>query len=102
MKTKSTKKPVGCRLEEEYRNALAAEADERGVEVSDVIRHYIIKGLREEAAQATLFEQLASILSQLKESRRDHSLMTEVLLHSAGRFDPTKARQWAEKIIRAE
>lgn len=102
MKHKSTKKPVGCRLEREYRDALVAKAEEVGVEVSDVIRSYIIGGLREEAARGSLFEILALIRAELRECRKDHKLMAVALLNGAGKADEDEALEWAEKNIKAD
>ena len=101
MKAKSQKKPVGCRLEEEYRTALAAVAAERGKDVSDVIHGYILAGLRDEAARESLFDILSLIRIELREGRRDHALMAEVLLHAAGQIDKAGALDWAEKNIKA-
>lgn len=99
---KSPKQTVACRLEDEYREALLSQAAAREIEMSELIREYIIDGLCEKEADARLYELLHRIFVQLCESRRDHSLIAEALLSCAGKLDPEKAHRWAVENIPAE
>lgn len=99
---RSTKKTVACRLEEEYRVALAAEAAQQGVELSDVIHKLIVEGLRDKEMRAKLYELIEGIYFLIRETRRDHGLMAAMLLHAAGKLDKAAAIKWAEEHISAD
>ena len=96
---KSAKATVGVRLEEEFRVALSEQADERNVTVSDMVRYFVIQGLREDAARGTLFEAISLYRHEIQEMRKDLALMAEVLLCGAGKLDESEAREWAQKNI---
>ena len=96
------KKPTTCRLEPEYREALEGRAAELKMTMSDLVRKYVMDGLAEESAKVTLHEELPAIREEIKQLRRDLSLIAEVLLSRAGQLEPDRARKWASENIGAK
>ena len=90
------KKPVSCRLEPKFNEALEGRAVELKMTKSDLVRNYVMAGLAEDSTKVTLHEELPAIREEIKQLRRDLSLLAEVLLSRAGRVEPAKARKWAQ------
>ena len=95
------KKPVSCRLEPKFNEALEGRAAELKMTKSDLVRNYVMAGLAEDATTVTLHEELPALREELKQLRRDLSLLAEVLLVRAGNVDPAKARTWAMENLAA-
>ena len=102
IRPKSENKPLSCRLEEKYRQQLEIQAKKLKVKVAVVLRQYAIAGLREEAAKDSIFEVLEEFRDEIRETRRDHALMAEVLLAAAGKLSRNEAQKWAKRNIRAD
>ncbi|MFO1458701.1 MAG: hypothetical protein U1G08_04780 [Verrucomicrobiota bacterium] len=98
---KGVKQTIGFRIEEEYREALVARAEQLKVTVSELVKQYVIAGLREDAATGSLYDALCSLKEEIRESRRDLSLTAEVLLVAAGKLSEKDARTWARENITA-
>ena len=62
---------------------------------SDLVRNYVMAGLAEDSTKVTLHEELPAIREEIKQLRRDLSLVAEVLLIRAGNVEPATARKWA-------
>lgn len=62
--------------------------------INDLVKEYVIAGLREEVAKDSVFDALIQV-------RRDLSLMAEALLLGAGKLDEKEAYDWAQKNIYA-
>ncbi len=90
------KKPVSCRLEPKFNEALEGRAVELKMTKSDLVRNYVIAGLSEDSTKVTLHEELPAIREEIKQLRRDLSLLAEALVISAGNMEPAKARKWAQ------
>jgi len=99
---KSPKQTIGFRLEEEYRSALVAHAKDLDLTVSELVSRYVTAGLREDAARGSVYDALCSMKAELKESRRDLSLLAETLLVATGNVGEEEARAWATKNLAAE
>lgn len=102
MRKKSTTKPTNCRLTLEEREALEARANELNVTMSDLVKQYVLAGLREEAARGSIFEALQEFKEEIRETRRDHALLAEVLLAAAGKVSRDEAHKWARENIRPD
>jgi hypothetical protein len=91
--------PTICRLDREYREALEGRAKDLNLKVGELVRKYLVASLQEDATKVTLHEELPAIREEIKQLRRDLSLLAEALLTHAGKLEPAKARQWAERNI---
>ena len=89
--------PIAVRLEEEHHLAVLEVAAERKLEVSELLREYVIQGLREDIAKASVFEVLALLKMEVHEARKDIALVAEVALSSAGKLDEKEAVQWVQE-----
>lgn len=98
MSQKSDEKiPTTCRLEREYRDVLESRAKDLNLNLSDLVRQYVVEGLREDATKVTLHQELPAISEEIKQLRRDLSLLAEALMIRAGKMEPAAARTWAVK-----
>ena len=95
------KKPTTCRLEREYREVLEDRAKGLNLKLSDLVRQYVVAGLNEDATKVTLHQELPVLREDIKQLRRDFSLVAEVLLRSAGKLDKDAARNWAVRNLAA-
>lgn len=93
------KKPISCRLEPKFNEALEGRAAELKMTKSDLVRNYVLAGLTEDATKVTLHQELPVVREELKQLRRDLSLLAEVLLVRAGNVEPATARKWAVENI---
>ena len=89
--------PTTCRLEREYRELLNGRANDLNLKPAELVRKYIVAGLKEDATKVTLHEELPAISEELKQLRRDLSLLAEALVIRAGNMEPAAARAWAVK-----
>ena len=94
-RTTDKNKPISCRLEPEFEEALGGRAEGMKLSKSDLVRNYVKAGLSEDATKVTLHEELPAIREEIKQLRRDLSLVAEVLLIRAGNVEPAAARKWA-------
>ena len=94
-RTTDKNKPISCRLEPNFREALNGRALELKMTKSDLVRSYVMAGLAEDSTKVTLHEELPAIREEIKQLRRDLSLVAEVLLIRAGNVEPAAARKWA-------
>lgn len=92
-------KPTSCRLDPRFNEALEGRACELKMTKSDLVRKYVIAGLSEDATKITLHEELPAIREEIKQLRRDMSLLAEAVLICSGKLDPEKARKWANENI---
>ena len=90
-------KPISCRLEPNFREALEGRAMELKMTKSDLVRSYVMAGLAEDATKVTLHEELPAIREEIKQLRRDLSLLAEGLVIRIGKAEPSVARSWAMK-----
>ena len=90
-------KPTSCRLERDYREVLDSRAKDLNLKPAELVRKYIVAGLKEDATKVTLHEELPAISEELKQLRRDLSLLAEALVIRAGNMEPAAARAWAVK-----
>ncbi len=102
VKSKSKTKPTTCRLDERDRQELEARAEKLNTTMGDLVQQYVIAGLRDDDAKTSIVPILREFMDEIRETRRDHALMAEVLLASAGKISREEAHKWAEHNIRAE
>ena len=101
MKPKTSTIPTTCRLELKDRQVLEARAEKLNTTVGDLVEQYVIAGLREDDTKTSIVAILQEFKDAIRETRRDHALMAEVLLASAGKISREEAHKWAEHNIRA-
>ena len=102
VKPKSKTKPTTCRLDERDRQELEARAEKLNTTMGDLVQQYVIAGLRDDDAKTSIVPILREFMDEIRETRRDHALMAEVLLASAGKLSREEAHKWAAHNIRAE
>ena len=96
---KNVKKAIGFRLEDGYCQEIKARAEKLNMSISDLVRDYVVAGLREEAAKNSVYDALGQVRSEIREIRRDLSLMTAVLLIGAGKIDEKEAHRPADSNV---
>jgi hypothetical protein len=102
VRTKQPKKMIGGRVEVEHHDALVARAAELQITVSELVAQYVVAGLRDDAAEGSLFAALCGLKDEIRESRRDLALMAEALLVRAGTCDEQEAKEWTEANLSVE
>lgn len=96
---KNVKKSIGFRLEKGYYQEIEARTEKLNMSISDLVTEYVVAGLREEAAKNSVYEALGQVRSEIREIRRELSLMTAVLLIGAGEIDEKEAHHPADSIV---
>ncbi len=89
--------PTTCRLEREYRELLDGRARDLNLKSAELVRKYVLEGLKEDSTKITLHQELPAIGEELKQLRRDLSLLAEALMIRAGNMEPAAAQAWAVK-----
>ena len=100
VKQKSKTKSTACRLDERDRQELEVRAEKLNTTMGDLVKQYVIAGLREEDAKTSIVAILKEFQEEIRETRRDHALMAAVLLAEAGKRTREEGLDWAAQNIR--
>ncbi len=102
MKRKPETIPTSCRLEERDRLELEARAEKLKMSLNDLVKQYVIAGLREDDARTSIIPMLQEFTEAIRETRRDHAIMAAVLLAEAGKRTKEEGLEWAKLNIPTE
>lgn len=89
-------KSASTRLDTPVYKLLAIHAEKQGKNVSGLLRELIERELKEEKPSRALLQICAAIIREIRESRKDIAVATEVLLVSIGNVPKETARSWVE------
>lgn len=99
MKPKANRIPTTCRLDEQDRQELELRAEQANTTVSELVEQYILAGLKEEDARASIVAILLQLREELRETRRDHAVMAAALLAEGGKRSREEGIAWARQHI---